>query len=371
MITIRSVQGLKPGSTLWDNSVPGFGVRKQRRDAVYVIKYRVFGRQRFVTIGKHGHWTPDTARREARRLLGLVAAGKDPQFEKEEAREQAADTLGRVIDLFLVYAKAKQKPRSFVETQRHLKVNWLPLHPVSIFHLTRRQVAARLTELGGYRAARARSALSAMFNWAIGEGYDVVNPVLGTNRQVEKSRDRVLTDAELKAIWDASGPGPYGRIVRLLMLTGQRRDEVGQMKLSEITGDLWTIPASRTKNHREHTIPLAPVAMELVGDFSFSGWSKSKVALDARLEIAPWRLHDLRRTAATKMGDLGVAPYIIEAVLNHVSGHKAGAAGIYNRARYEVEVRQALTLWGDYVHGLLRSVSGNQSASKNTDMRNW
>src|ERR1039458_9137323 len=124
-VTVRTVLALKTGETIWDaghnEAVKGFGVRRQQRDAVYVIKYRVFGRQRFVTIGRHGSpWTPDKARREAKRLLGLVASGKDPQTEKAEARAKAADTLGKVADDYLKYAKKKQKPRSYAETKRHL-----------------------------------------------------------------------------------------------------------------------------------------------------------------------------------------------------------------------------------------------------------
>jgi len=395
-ITIRAVQALKPGETIWDaghnEAVRGFGIRRQRGDAVYVIKYRVFGRQRFVTIGRHGSpWTPETARREAKRLLGLVASGKDPQTEKAEARAKAADTLGKVADDYLKYAKKKQKPRSYAETKRHLLINWKPLHVASVFHLHRRHIAARLaqieTERGAVSAARARAALSAMFNWAMREGFEIpANPVFGTNRPTEpKSRQRVLTDGELAEIWSACRDDDHGRIIKLLALTGQRRDEVGGMRWFEIDEDkkLWTIPGSRTKNHREHMVPLVDSALALVaasprrtdrdyvfgegprrnGDDQrgFSGWSKAKAALDQRILEArqqadpkgkrlPWRLHDLRRTCATVMADrLGVSPYIIEAVLNHVSGHKAGVAGVYNRAKYETEMRHALQRWAEHV----------------------
>src|SRR5689334_10609120 len=132
-VTIRTVLALKPGQTIWDadhrEAVRGFGVRRQRGNPFYVIKYRVFGRQRFVTIGPHGSpWTPDKARREARRLLGLVADGKDPQAEKIDARAKAADTIGKVADDYLKHARKKLKPRSYVETERHLCINWKPLH---------------------------------------------------------------------------------------------------------------------------------------------------------------------------------------------------------------------------------------------------
>ncbi len=389
-IAVRTVQALKPGGTIWDaghrEAVKGFGVRRQRGDPVYVIKYRVFGRQRFVTIGRHGSpWTPDKARREAKRLLGLVAEGKDPQAEKIEARAKAADTLGRVADDYLKHAKKKQKPRSYAETERHLLTNWKPLHSVSVFYLRRRQVAARLaeieTERGRVTAARARAALSAMFNWAIREGFDIAaNPVLGTNRPPEpKSRERVLADRELAEIWRACRDDDYSRIIKLLMLTGQRRNEVGGMRWSEIDGDTWTIPGTRTKNHRAHVVPLPDFALALIdgsprrtncdyvfgdgprrkGDDhrGFSGWSKAKAALDERIvgmrrktTKLDWRLHDLRRTAATVMADrLGVLPHIVEVILNHLGGHRAGVAGIYNRAKYEAEVRRALQAWAEHV----------------------
>lgn len=406
-ITVRTVQALKPGEMIWDaghkEAVKGFGARRQRGDAVYVIKYRVFGRQRFVTIGRHGSpWTPHKARREAKRLLGLVADGKDPQAEKVEARARAGDTLGKVANSYLKHAKKKQKPRSYAETERHLLVNWKSLHPVSVFHLRRRQVAARLAEIenehGPVPAARARAALSAMFNWAIREGFDIAaNPVLGTNRLAEpKSRERVLADAELAEIWRACRDDDYGRIVKLLMLTAQRRDEVGGMAWSEIDQEktLWIIPGARTKNHREQRVPLPHAAMAIIAtlvahtnhDFifgdgprrkgdarrGFSGWSKAKAALDERIveareqalkergenrkknKLLPnWRLHDLRRTTATIMADrLGVLPHVVEAVLNHVSGHRAGVAGVYNRAKYETEMRHALQRWAEHVEAI-------------------
>jgi integrase len=221
-----------------------------------------------------------------------------------------------------------------------------------------------------------------VFNWAIGEGYDIpANPVTGTNKPLmAEPRNRVLSDAELRAIWHACKDDDYGQIVRLLMLTAQRRDEVGGMRWSEVAGNLWTLPSIRTKNHREHILPLAPSALALIEaqphcndrDFifgdgprrkggehrGFSGWSKAKAELDTRIlaarrkddsDASPlphWTLHDLRRTAATVMADrLAVLPHIVEAILNHVSGHRAGVAGVYNRARYEAEMREALDRW--------------------------
>jgi integrase len=215
-----------------------------------------------------------------------------------------------------------------------------------------------------------------MFNWAIREGYDITNPVIGTNRPAtSKGRERVLTDDELRVIWRGCDDRDYGRIVRLLVLTGQRREEVGGMCWSEIVGDRWVIPGPRTKNHREHTLPLSASALALLPDRrqgrdfifgdgprrGYSGWSKSKARLDEQIGDLPhWTVHDIRRTVATGMADkLGVLPHVIEAVLNHVSGHRAGVAGIYNRARYAAEMREALERWAREVS---RIVAGRPRA---------
>jgi len=405
-ITIRAVQALAPGKAIWDaghkEAVRGFGIRRQRDQATYIVKYRVDGRQRFYTIGPHGSpWTPETARRKAKQLLGLVADRKDPAEAKAQARLEAADTLRKIIHVYLKAVEPKQRPKTHSEIKRYLYGAWKPLHSISVFKITRRQVAAQVARIaeahGAVTATRARAALCTLFNWAIREGLDLpANPVLGSNRPAQpKSRDRVLTDTELRAIWRACADDDYGRIVRLLMLTAQRRDEVGGMQWSEIAGNLWAIPGVRTKNHREHILPLTASALALVQaqprrndrDFifgdgprrkddeprGFGGWSKSKAALDARIfeaskkaakdagedadEVKPlphWTLHDLRRTAATVMADrLGVLPHIVEAILNHVSGHRAGVAGVYNRARYESEMREALERWSEDVAALV------------------
>jgi integrase len=342
---------------------------------VYVLKYRLSGRQRFFTIGAHGSpWTPETARREARRLLGLVAAGTDPASARDQAR--GADTLAGIADAYLHAARERTRPKTFGEVSRYLLTSWAPLHPLPAREITRRDISARVAEIAGAQGAvtatRARAALSAMFNWAIRDGLDIpANPVSGTNRPPRApSRDRVLTNAELRAIWLACDDDDYGRIVRLLILLGQRRNEVGGMRWSELTGDNWTLPAARTKNHREHLVPLSPLALALLPphrnrDFLFgyghgptyrgyAGWVSAKSALDSRIAeqgapLAPWVIHDIRRSVATGMAELGILPHIIEAALNHASGHKAGVAGVYNRARYVDETRAALTLWSDHL----------------------
>ena len=368
-ITIKAVQAMGPGETLWDNAVRGFGVRRQLRDPTYVLKYRHLGQQRFITIGPHGSpWTPDTARREAKRLLGLVASGRDPRTERAKDKT----SLQAVAEEYLAYAKRRQKPRSFLETQRHLLTNCSPLHRASALTLSRREVAGHLNALeaakGTVTAARARAALSGMFNWAIREGYEIAaNPVAGTNRPSEPpSRSQVLADGELAKLWASLSADAFGDIVRLLILTAQRREEIGGLRWEEIdlARGAIVLPPERTKNRRTHELPLSSAALAILaaqprrGPFVFgngrryANWSDPKAALNSRAGQTGWQLHDLRRTAATRMAELGTLPHVIEAVLNHVSGHRAGVAGIYNRATYAKEMREALERWAEHVEAI-------------------
>jgi integrase len=208
------------------------------------------------------------------------------------------------------------------------------------------------------------------------EGLVEANPVIGTNDPAEalQSRDRVLNNAELAAVWRACADNDFGKIVKLLILTGARRSEISFLRWSEISGNTITIPRSRAKNGVELKLTLPPLAMQILesvprrGDSVFgkngrgySRWSSGKNKLDTRLgkSVKPWRLHDLRRSTATGMAEIGIEPHIIEAVLNHISGHKSGVAGIYNRARYSEAMRIALQRWADHIAGLLNGRAGN------------
>jgi len=226
-------------------------------------------------------------------------------------------------------------------------------------------------------ADRARAALSKFFSWAMGEGLADANPVIGTNKAAGDAggRERVLTDAELVAVWNAAPDSAFGRIVKLLALTGQRCSEIGDLSRSEIdTAErLIALPGARTKNGRAHSVPLSDDAMAIVeaslaatdrelifgvGKGGFGGWSKARGALDTASGVKDWTLHDLRRTWATRAADCGVQPHVIEACLNHVSGHKAGVAGVYNRAIYAVEKRQAMEAVANYIKTALAKASG-------------
>jgi integrase len=221
--------------------------------------------------------------------------------------------------------------------------------------------------------ARARamfSCLSKMFGWLAQHRRVEKNPCAGVHRpETPRARDRVLTDAEIKAFWSAADAEQFGALLKLLLLTGCRLNEVAGMRRAELSEDgaTWTIPGERTKNHRTHVVPLPPMAREMIasvagegslvftttGNSPVSGWSKIKNRLDKAMKIPLWRFHDLRRTAATGMAELGIAPHIVEAALNHISGARAGVAGTYNRAAYAAEKKAALERWAAHVAGLV------------------
>jgi integrase len=368
MITIRNVEGLAPGQVIWDSKLPGFGARRQREAVAYVLKYRVNGRQRFITLGRHGALTPDQARRKAKAFLGSVASGTDPAAPKGE-------TFGAIVPEYLAYARKSLRPSSYNRAESYLQQSWEMLHSIPLANITRRDVAKGLAEIGAGHSAsvadRARAALSAMMNWALREGHELPsNPVLGTNKPAtSKARQRVLTNAELAQLWRATGDGSdFSRIIRLLMLTGQRRDEIGRLQWPELDLDraVIVLPPTRTKNHREHIVPLVPLALSTLppkrretyvfgNGVGFSAWSLAKGRLDAKANLKPYRLHDIRRSVATGMGEIGILPHIIEAILNHISGHKAGIAGVYNKARYLGEMRAALERWAAHIESLVNA----------------
>ena len=378
-ITMRTVAALASGSYVSDAVVQGFGVRRQKDGAYYYLRFRRNGTQYMKSIGRHGSpWTPDTARDRAKQLLGLAVGGGDPF-----AKPVPAEAFGAEVERYLKKQHLALKPRTYVELERHLCRDCGAFARLRLTEIDRRTIALRLAEVetasGPTARNRVRSSLSAFFNWAVREGLLDANPVSGTAGADERgSRNRVLAQAELGELWAALPQGDFGEIVRLLALTGQRREEIGGLRWSEVDLDrgLIVLPPERTKNLRQHEVPLSIQARAIierqpkrkgrdhifgVGEAGFSGWSKSKERLDQALlakrkaadrttkPLPSWHLHDLRRTAATSMAELGVLPHIIEAVLNHVSGHKAGVAGVYKLALYRDEVRKALQVWADHL----------------------
>ena len=332
-----------------------------------------------MALGSVAVLDPGKARETAKRLLAQVRLGHDPARDKITARSKAAETFGALLPRFLERQRARLKPRSYEETERHLKAHAKPLHGYSIEALERRTIATRLAEIekrsGPAASNRVRTSLSAFFTWAAREGYVDANPVAFTNKAIENGgRDRVLSDAELATVWRVLADDQYGAIVRLLMLTGARRDEIASLRWSEIDLDAATItlPPARTKNRREHLIPLSEPALAILATQprrldrdcvfgrgagrGFQNWSRSKASLDARIAAAregkalDWTPHDFRRSLSTALHErFGVLPHVVEAILGHADGHKAGVAGIYNRAVYLDERRRALERWADHV----------------------
>lgn len=365
----------------WDDEMSGFGFRLRRGSGDKVLRtwnvqYRRGGATRRLLLGSASVLNAEQARAAAKKALAQVALGEDPQAARADRRSKDKLSLRSVIEEYLATRKPVVRRSTFREVYRYLTgPHFKPLHAMPVDTVSRKDIAARLVviarERGSTTASRARTALSAFFVWAMAMGIVETNPVIGSPRPVEsKPRERILSDNELAAIWRACADDDYGRIIRLLMLTACRRQEAGKMTWSEIDvgRQMWTIPASRTKNHRQHVLPLMPMATDIIAtvppmasrDFlfgrhgqGFTNWAEGKDELDARSGVTDWTVHDIRRTVATRMADLGVPPHIIETILNHQSGHKAGPAGIYNRSSYEREVKAALALWCDHVRTLV------------------
>jgi integrase len=399
--TVQKTDGLKLPSGKsdhieFDDDVPGLGLRlREGGSRTWVFQYKLGSKQRRMALGSAKAITLGKARETAKDLHAAVRLGRDPAGEKNESKVRAGETFGAIVQRFLARQKARLKPRSYVEVERHLLVHGKQLHGSPIAAIDRRAIASRLGSIaessGAVTANRVRASLSAFFSWAIKEGLLDANPASGTNRQEEKSRNRVLSDAEIKVVWgQLDEDDDYGDVIRLLTLTGQRADEIASLRWSEIRdGNLVELPPERTKNGRLHTVPLAEPARAIlaarhrrsnadgtprdlvfgIGEGPFSGWSRAKESLDERIAKAAsplphWTVHDLRRTVATRMAELGVAPHVIEAVLNHVSGHKAGIAGIYNRSTYEREKRIALDLWSNHVLAVVKGRKSNVTPLK-------
>lgn len=364
----------------WDETLPGFGVRLRGGgkcvSKTYIAQFRVGRRQRRRNIGDVRKITIEDARKVARNWFAQVALGTDPAAERERSNGLI---LRAVVDRYLEARRDRLRPSSFKAATRYLAKGWKQLHDRPLDAVHRADVAAVLQEMakarGRVSAARARETLSALFSWAMREGLCESNPVIATNDPSAgiPPRDRVLNDDEIRAIWAACEDDDAGRIIKLLLLTGCRREEIGALKWSEInlgTGVL-SISGERTKNYRMHELILPEIALDILRsaprhadrgfvfgrfDRAFSGWSTAKLYLDARIAIAagkpiaPWRLHDLRRTMRTNLGKLGVQPHIAELCLNHTRG---GVEAIYDRHRYQREIAVALALWADHLLALV------------------
>lgn len=446
-ITKRTVDAAQPAAAeyvIWDDggkeTVKGFGLKVTPAGGkVYLFQYRLARPgmadktpPRKYTIGKHGRLTPDQARTRAKELAGLVERGIDPRqaeldeiAAKDEADRKAADkarlegelVFEKVAERWLEhYEHEKERRPATVAQARHVITAHLEpaLKGKPMPQITRADLQPIIDAIPiGHKASRlaVHAYASVLFRWAMERGEIADNPVrLMTKPPAPAARKRVLADAELVAVWKAADgmAAPYGAFFKLLILTGQRREEVAGMKWSELdrATAAWTIPADRAKNGAASIVPLAPaVVAELDrlslaaqvsakkkakeadggeepdakrwpkagpmlttrGAVSIKSYSKAKAELDAaitkaRKEAGPlpaWRVHDLRRTLATGLQRLGTRFEVTEAVLNHVSGARAGVAGIYQRHDWKEEKRSALEAWARHVATILKPAEGS------------
>jgi integrase len=421
-ISKRAVDDAKPGSHaktgkavdafLWDDKLKGFGVKVTAGGSkVYIAQYRTGGRgtpTKRVTIGRHGSpWTPDTARRKAKAIIGAVADGKDPAAERQAKRKPVAEpeTFATLAERFLQHGRTKRSGRELrastkQEYRRALIDYAADLGKRPVRSIRRGDIADLIETVAADRgttsAMRARAALSRFFGWLIARDKVDANPVTGTEGYAVERRKRVLEDDELRLIWTATeGASDFNLIVRLVMWTGTRRSEPGGMADSELghvetggfAGEVWTVAGERTKNHRPLALPLPRQAVatlaawpridgkdKLFGrvrrdkqDTGFQGWSDAKAELDERIArlraeqrlgrklregeqpsdedaLAPWILHDLRRTVETRMAPLGVPKEIVNRVLNHAQGPITETYDLYD---YLPEKARALQGWAD------------------------
>ena len=368
----------------------------------WAVRYRAFGIPRKLTLGAYPAVDLATARRRAQEALGDVAGGKDPAGQKRAAREAAmaeraadVDRVERIAELFIkrhVKGSGKVGDGWGKEVERLFKIEILPrIGAKRIGDVTKNDILTILDAIvdrgSPTTANRTLAVLHKFFSWACDDrGLIAVSPCKGVKAPAaETSRDRVLSDDEIRLAWrafDAIG-WPFGAIGKLLLLTGARRSEIAEATWREIdlAAKTLMLPASRTKNDKPHVIPLSDEAVEIIkalpqiegkaalvfsttGATPVSGFSRSRglieSAMVAELRKAaidrgedpekveapqPWTLHDLRRTVATNLQKLGVRLEVTEAVLNHVSGSRAGIVGVYQRHEYADEKRAALDAW--------------------------
>ncbi|MBB5685658.1 tyrosine-type recombinase/integrase [Sphingobium boeckii] len=401
-ITKRSVDALAKGASeqfLWDDEVKGFGLKVTTAGAKsYVFQYRLGGRgartQR-VTMGKHGNLTPDDARKEAKRLAVLVGQGLDIVQDKRDRQRQAVDLAFRVyLSRFSEQCLKIKWPASHADALATLTRYANPvLGDKPINTITRADMRAVLDQEKIKKRGATRRNLFAflrrMFNWAISEGDIKESPLTGMEAPpLPQSRDRVLDDGELRLAWITSGKMdyPFGPLIRLLISTGKRLEEVSGLDWKELdrASAMWSLPGSRSKNKDGHECPLSALAIaELdgmakgdtwprrgfvfttTGETSVSGHSRAKTRIDKAMaeigakeakergeeaeDVPHWKLHDLRRTVATGLQRLGVRFEVTEAVLNHLSGSKSGIAGVYQRHDWKAEKRAALDAWAVHI----------------------
>lgn len=392
-LTVRTIEAMKSGSKRFevpDGLTPGLYLVCQPTGVKsWAVRYRADNRTRKHTLGRYPSIDLASAREIARQTLSAVAAGRDPAAEKAEAlrssgdiKDAAKDRFEALAALFVErYAKANTKEQTWRESERLIATHVLPLWRTRrVQEIIKRDVVELMDAIvdrgAPVSANRTLAVIRRMFGWLVERGVLITNPCTDVKAPTaEKSRDRVLSDEELRAILRACDNlnKPFGALIKLLALTAQRRDEVGQMEWREVDFEarIWTIPKERAKNGIAHDVPLSGLAASelagisriagnrglvftTTGETPVSGFSKAKKRLDAAVpDASPWVLHDLRRTAASGMARLGINLPVIEKILNHTSGSFGGVAGIYQRYHFADEKRAALDAWAQHINVII------------------
>ena len=353
-LTDLQIQRLKPETdtkqkTYFDDTVKGFGLRVSVGGAkTFVVMYGK--RRRLETLGRYPDLSLADARKKAKERLGAVVQQGDaplPSIAFPEARER-----------FLEDARMRTKRSTYAEYYRLLHKHFTFPKPLSA--ITRADIMVAIERLNAVpgTASHAFMAMKAFMNWAVSRGLVSVSPMPRLRFSI-RSRSRILSDDELRLVWHrAEEVGyPYGTIIKLLILTGQRRGEIAGLRRSWIRDDAITFPVGFCKNKREHRIPIGLLTKEIIDaipgdtdllfpargkpDRPFNGWSKAKAEFDRPLSLPPYTLHDLRRTYSSNLAKLGVPIHVTEKLLNHVSGTISGVAAVYNRHSYWEEMRKA------------------------------
>ncbi len=341
-----------------------------------------------IRLGSYPSMTIDEARSHADALRNKAnSSKKDFAAQKLEAAQalrlqQEVPTFEAAVARYLDHKRNEYRPSYWREVQRKFHNEVFEVIPSStqltdVTEADLRKIINAKRDAGHHVAARyLYVVLRPFFKWCIDEGYLSVSPLAGIKcPKPTKDRERILSDDEIKAFWSATDGlvvsyGQYGPFYKLLLLTAQRREEVGGMRWDEIKDGLWSIPGERTKNKKAHTVHLSPQVLAILdglpkrGDFVFSvkghdgeasisGYSKAKKRLDGLMGASEWRVHDLRRTAASGMARIGHQPYIVDRVLNHISDAERGMVRVYQRHKYLEERKAALMAWGNYVERLV------------------
>jgi integrase len=367
--SVESVQGSAARREIPDSLMQGLYLIVQPGSGhkSWAVRCRRHGRPAKITIGPYPRVGLIEARECAARILRNVAEGRDPT-------PRAAGAVESTIEQFLrTYARPRYRPSSLRDCERAMAMAATTWRGRRLETITKGDIRSLLTDIAAPSASnQTYKYLRRFFSWCVEGDILTSSPLAGLKKlHKEKSRERILTDDELRRVWLAADQigYPFGVFVKFAILTGQRRSEIAGMYRDELRDGNWTLPGERTKNGRVHVLPLSRQAMELVdqqpcvseqfvfsarSDKPISGFHNAKATLDRISGATDWTVHDLRRTTASGMARLGVSLVVIEKVLNHVSGSLAGIVGVYQRHEFAEEKRAALQQWADHVEQLVR-----------------